>query len=151
MFTLTSPAFENGGTIPGKNVEDSVVSPPLQWTTPPNGTQSLVLTCDDPDAPAGTWVHWVLYGLPPDTTSLPEGIAQAETVLGGAHQGINDFHRIGYGGPCPPPGTPHRYFFKLYALDSALALKPGLTKQQVLDATKGHVLAQGELMGKYKR
>jgi len=127
------------------------LSPPLQWTIPPEGTKSLALICDDPDAPAGTWVHWVLYNLSPETTALPEGVAKDKTVLGSARQGMNDFRRIGYGGPCPPPGAPHRYFFKLYALDSPLDLEPGLTKQKILDAMKGHILAQGQLMGKHKR
>lgn len=149
---VSSSAFQYGGTIPVKYTCDGPdVSSPLQWTTPPKGTQSLALICDDPDAPAGTWVHWVLYDLSPETTSLAEGVPKDKTVLGGARQGMNDFRRIGYGGPCPPPGAPHRYFFKLYALDTRLNLEPGLTKQQLLNAMKGHILAQGELMGKYKR
>lgn len=149
---LSSSAFQYGGTIPVKHTCDGAdLSPPLTWTPPPRDTKSLVLICDDPDAPAGTWVHWVLYGVSPDTTSLPEGVPQDKTVLGNARQGMNDFRRIGYGGPCPPPGAPHRYFFKLYAVAIPTDFEPGLTKQQLLDAIKGHILAQGELMGKYKR
>jgi len=149
---VSSSAFQYGGTIPVKYTCDGAdLSPPLQWTAPPSGTASLALICDDPDAPVGTWVHWVLYGLSPETTVLPEGVPKDRTVLGGARQGMNDFRRIGYGGPCPPPGAPHRYFFKLYALDSLLDLEPGLTKQKILEAMKGHILAQGQLMGKYKR
>lgn len=149
---VSSSAFQYGGTIPVKYTCDGPdLSPPLQWSAPPKGTQSLALICDDPDAPIGTWVHWVLYGLPPETTSLPEAVPKHKIVLGGARQGINDFRQIGYGGPCPPPGAPHRYFFKVYALDIPLDLEPGLTKQKLLDAMKGHILAEGELMGKYKR
>jgi hypothetical protein len=149
---LSSSEFQYGGTIPVKHTCDGPdVSPPLKWASPPRETKSLALICDDPDAPVGTWVHWVLYGLPPETTSLPEGVPKDKTVLGSARQGTNDFRRIGYGGPCPPPGGPHRYFFKLYAVSISTDLEPGLTKQQVLDAIKGHILAQGELMGKYKR
>lgn len=149
---VSSSAFQPGEMIPVKHTCDGPdLSPPLQWTAPPGGTKSLALICDDPDAPVGTWVHWVLYGLSPETTSLPEAVPKDKIVLGGARQGMNDFRRIGYGGPCPPPGAPHRYFFKLYALDSSLDLEPGLTKQQLLDAMKGHILAQGQLMGKYKR
>lgn len=149
---ISSRAFQSGGMIPAKYTCDGQdVSPPLQWTAPPHGTKSLVLICDDPDAPMGTWVHWVLYGLSATTTSVPEAVPKEKTVLGGARQGMTDFRRVGYGGPCPPPGGPHRYFFKLYAVDIAADLPPGLTKQQILDAIKGHILAQGELMGKYKR
>jgi hypothetical protein len=113
--------------------------------------ESLALVCDDPDAPRGTWVHWVLYDLPPDLAGLPEGVpAGPEPAPGGTH-GKNDFGRLAYGGPCPPRGNPHRYFFKLYALDARLGLAAGATKEEVLDAMQGHVLAQGELMGTYQR
>jgi hypothetical protein len=106
---------------------------------------------DDPDAPVGTWVHWVLYDLPADAKELSEGVAKQEQLSNGARQGRNDFGKIGYGGPCPPPGKPHRYFFKLYALDAKLNLKAGATKAEVERAMKGHILAQGELIGKYGR
>lgn len=151
-FQISSPAFQSGEKIPVKYTCDGPdVSPPLQWTPPPEGTKSLVLISDDPDAPAGTWVHWVLYGLSPETTSLPENVPKQKEVLGGARQGVNDFGRIGYGGPCPPRGAPHRYFFKLYAVDIPTDLEPGLTKRQILDAIKGHVLAETQLMGTYQR
>lgn len=149
---VRSSAFQPGETIPVKHTCDGPdLSPPLTWTATPPGTKSLVLICDDPDAPRGTWVHWVLYGLAPEMTALPENVPKDKLVLGGARQGINDFRRIGYGGPCPPPGPPHRYYFKLYAVDMATDWPPGWTKQQVLDAIAGHILAQGELMGRYKR
>ena len=149
---VTSSTFQYGGTIPVMYTGDGPdVSPSLEWTAVPKGTQSLAIICDDPDAPAGTWVHWVMYGLSAETTSLGEGVPKERAVPGGARQGVNDFGRIGYGGPAPPPGPSHRYYFKVYALDATLDLESGLTKQQLLNAMKGHILAQGELMGKYKR
>ncbi len=148
---IRSMAFEEGGSIPRKYTCDGAnISPPLSWTQPPEGTKSLVLICDDPDAPMGTWVHWVLYGLSPDTLKLPEDIPDKKEVLGGAKQGTNDFRRIGYGGPCPPGGT-HRYYFKLYAIDSEPGLGAGATKKEVLESIEGHVLAEGQLMGRYSR
>jgi Raf kinase inhibitor-like YbhB/YbcL family protein len=148
---IKSTAFKEGGFIPKKYTCDgSDISPPLLWTQPPDGTKSLVLICDDPDAPMGTWVHWVLYGLSPDTLELPEGVPDKKEVIGGSKQGTNDFRRIGYGGPCPPGGT-HRYFFKLYAIDSELDLSAGATKKEVLRAIEGHILAEGQLMGRYSR
>jgi len=149
---IKSSAFAAGVTIPKKYTADGPdVSPPLHWGDPPAGTKSLALICDDPDAPVGTWVHWVLWGLPPDTRELPEDVAKTETVLTVAKQGRNDFKKIGYGGPAPPRGPAHRYFFKLYALDTEVDLKPGATKAELEKAMKGHVLAQGELMEKYGR
>jgi len=149
---LTSAAFQEGGDIPQKHTCDGPdLSPPLAWNTPPAGTQSLALICDDPDAPVGTWVHWVIYDLPPETTALPEGIPPDEQLSGGGRQGVNDFGKIGYGGPCPPKGPAHRYFFKLYALDAQLDLPPGATKQDLLRAMEGHILAEGQLMGRYRR
>lgn len=149
---IKSTAFEAGGTIPKKYTGDGPdVSPPLSWSAPPAGTKSLALICDDPDAPRGTWVHWVLWGLPPDTRELAEDVPKTETLASGAKQGRNDFGNIGYGGPSPPAGKPHRYFFKLYALDTQLDLKPGATKADVEKAIASHILAQGELMGKYGR
>ena len=127
------------------------VSPPLAWTNSPANAKSFALIADDPDAPVGTWVHWVLYDLPTGTSSLPENVAKSQYISGNAMQGLNDFQRLGYGGPCPPPGKPHRYFFKLYALDATLSLKPGLTKKDLLKAMEEHVLAQGQLMGTYQR
>ena len=149
---LTSAAFAEAGFIPAKHTCDGEdASPPLKWSGVPAGTKSLALICDDPDAPMGTWVHWVLYGLPPSVTELPEKVPAAETLTDGARQGVNDFKRVGYGGPCPPPGGPHRYFFKLYAVDAETSLKPGATKKELLRAMEGHILAEGQLMGKYKR
>ena len=149
---ITSAGFADGQPVPAKYTCDgSDVSPPLQWTNVPANTKSLVLIADDPDAPVGTWVHWVLYDLPANTNALPENVTKAETLTGNAKQGLNDFRRIGYSGPCPPAGKPHRYFFKIYALDTMPHLKPGLTKKELLKATNGHVLAEGQLMGTYQR
>jgi hypothetical protein len=149
---LTSSAFKEGETIPSKFTCDGAdVSPALEWSNVPAGARSLVLICDDPDAPAGTWVHWVVYGVAAGHTSLGEGVAMTQVVEGVGTQGKNDFKKVGYGGPCPPPGKPHRYFFKLYALDSMLELEPGARKSEVERAMKGHVLAQGQLMGRYRR
>ncbi|MBI2088092.1 MAG: YbhB/YbcL family Raf kinase inhibitor-like protein [Deltaproteobacteria bacterium] len=151
-MTLTSPAFPEGGEIPRKYTCDGAdVSPALRWKDSPSETKSFALIADDPDAPVGTWVHWVLYDLPGETGELKEGIPAAETLDNGARQGSNDFRKVGYGGPCPPGGPAHRYFFKLYALDSKMNLKPRATKQQLLDAMKGHILAEAQLMGRYKR
>ena len=150
-ITVTSTAFEEAGSIPAKYTCDGEdVSPPLAWIGVPEGTKSIALICDDPDAPMGTWVHWVLYNLPADAAGLPEGVPAEKTLPTGARQGTSDFKKIGYGGPCPPRGT-HRYYFKLYALDATVDLAPGATKRQLLRAMEGHVLAQGQLMGRYKR
>lgn len=151
-FTISSPSFHNGGQIPKKFTCDGAdVSPELQWTSPPAGTQSFALVADDPDAPAGTWTHWVLFDLPAQSASLPENVTKGEELPSGGHQGRNDFRRIGYGGPCPPAGKPHRYFFKLYALDKKLDLTPGASKQDVEQAMQGHILGQAEVFGKYQR
>ena len=148
---VTSTAFENGGMIPRKYTWDGAnVSPPIAFSGIPEGTKSIALISDDPDAPVGTWVHWVLYDLAPDVSRLPEAVPADKTVLGGAKQGTNDFRKIGYGGPCPPGGT-HRYFFKVYALDTVLNLEPGARKSDLLKAMEGHIIAQGELIGKYSR
>lgn len=148
---LESPAFANQQLIPPRYTCDGQdLSPPLCWDEPPPATQSLVLICDDPDAPGKTWVHWVVYNLAPATRSLPENISQANPLPAGTLQGINDFRRLNYGGPCPPSGT-HRYFFKLYALDRQLPLKGGATKAQVEAAIQGHILAGSQLIGLYRR
>jgi Raf kinase inhibitor-like YbhB/YbcL family protein len=147
---ISSPAFSAGETIPKKFTCDGPdVSPQLKWNEPAANAQGFALIMDDPDAPAGTWVHWVLYDVPADTRELPEGEAKQEQLASGARQGRNDFGKIGYGGPCPPPGKAHRYFFKLYALDSRLNLKARANKGQVERAMKGHILAEAELIGKY--
>src|SRR5207248_10416734 len=153
-FALTSTAFKEGAAIPVKHTCDGAdVSPPLAWSGAPAGTGAFALIADDPDAPAGTWVHWVLYDLPGTASQLPESVAKTEvpSELGGATQGKNDFRRTGYGGPCPPPGPAHRYFFKLYALDASLKLKAGATKRDVEAAMQGHVLGTAQLMGTYAR
>jgi Raf kinase inhibitor-like YbhB/YbcL family protein len=151
-FELTSPAFKEGDLIPKKHTCDGPdASPLLRWSNPPTGTRSLALIADDPDAPVGTWVHWVIFNLPADLRELSEGVPAQETLANGARQGLNDFKRVGYGGPCPPPGKPHRYYFKLYALDSALKLNPRATKGQVVEASKGHILAEAQLMGRFGR
>lgn len=148
---ITSPAFEEGGLIPRKYTCDGDdVSPPLAWTGVPSNAATIALISDDPDAPMGTWVHWVLFNLPATESSLPEAVPPEKELKSGARQGRNDFRRIGYGGPCPPGGT-HRYFFKIYALDTALNLPAGATKAELLKAMEGHILAQGQLMGKYRR
>lgn len=149
-ITVTSSAFKEGEAIPRQHTCDGInISPPLEWTATP-GAKTLAIICDDPDAPAGTWTHWLVYNLPASTIGLIENMPAQEKVAGGGMQGTNNFKKIGYGGPCPPSGT-HRYFFKLYALDSELSLKPGATKDQLLKAIEGHVLAQGQLMGTYSR
>jgi len=151
-LTMTIPSFANGGEIPKKfSCDGSDVSPELSWSGAPPGTKGFALIADDPDAPAGTWTHWVLFDLPAAVTGLPEGVTKAEKLPNGGSQGRNDFRKLGYGGPCPPPGKPHRYFFKLYALDRMLDLKPGVSKQQLEGAMQGHILDKAEWMGKYKR
>ena len=148
---LTSTAFEDGGPIPSKYTCDGDdISPPLAWSGVPEGAKSLALIADDPDAPRGTWVHWVVYLIPPSEKGLAEGVPTTETLASGARQGRNDFQKIGYGGPCPPSGT-HRYFFKLYALDGEQNLPSGVSKEQLLKAIDGHVLAEGQLVGRYQR
>jgi Raf kinase inhibitor-like YbhB/YbcL family protein len=144
---LTSTAFQEGATIPKQYTGDGKdVSPPLRWSGVPAGVQSYALIADDPDAPRGTWVHWVVWNLPADQHELAEG-----KLPSGARQGKNDFGKAAYGGPAPPPGKPHRYFFKLYALDKTLDLAEGASKQQLEQAMKGHILGSGELMGRYGR
>lgn len=149
---LTSPVFASGKPIPDPfTCTSRNVSPPLRWTGVPKEAKSLALICDDPDAPRKTWVHWVVYDLPVKLAGLPEGVPKTDKLPTGGLQGINDFHKVGYDGPCPPKGGPHRYFFKLYALDTTLNLKPRATKAAVLKAMKGHVVAKAQLLGTYKR
>jgi Raf kinase inhibitor-like YbhB/YbcL family protein len=151
-FEIKSSAFSQGQPIPKNHTcEGSDVSVPLRWTDPPAGTKSFALIADDPDAPMGTWVHWVAYDLPAEAREMTEGVSKQEALRDGTKQGLNDFGRVGYGGPCPPPGKPHRYFFKLYALDKKLGLPPRATKPQILDAMKSHILAEAQVMGTYKR
>jgi hypothetical protein len=149
---LKTTAFRTSGNIPRQfTCEGANASPALTWSDPPAGTKSFALIVDDPDAPMGTFVHWVVYNLPPATHQLPEGVPAGGDLRGGGMQGMNDFPKTGYGGPCPPPGKPHRYFFRLYALDSLLTLKAGARRAEVDRAMKGHVLAQAELMGTFGR
>lgn len=152
MISLLSDAFEEGTPIPRQHTCDGAdLSPALSWEGIPDGTRSLALICDDPDAPVGTWVHWVIYGLPADAVELPAGVPTDPELEGGVRQGVNDFGRYGYGGPCPPPGPPHRYFFRVYALDAELDLSAGASKQELLAAMEGDVLDEGVLMGTYQR
>jgi len=149
---LTSPAFSEGSMIPKPHTGDGKdTTPELSWSGAPAGTKSFALICDDPDAPRGTWVHWVLFNLPSDVAKFAAGVPPENKLANGARQGTNDFRKIGYGGPAPPPGKPHRYFFKLYALDAKLNLNPGSTKKDVERAMQGHILARGETMGRYAR
>ena len=151
-FKLQTPAFKPGSDLPRKfTCEGADASPALDWSGPPPSTQSFALIVDDPDAPGGAWVHWVVYDLPASARQLPEGVPQADDLPDGGRQGVNDFGKPGYGGPCPPPGKPHRYFFKLYALDKRLDLGAGATKKAVEQAMKGHILARTELVGRYGR
>ena len=148
---LSSLAFNDGDMIPDKYTCDGAdISPPLEWGLVHEDTKSIALICDDPDAPVGTWVHWVYYDIPADTKGLPENIAPQENPDNGGKQGTNDFRRIGYGGPCPPGGT-HRYYFKIYALDTILNLPAGADKKLLLKAMEGHIIGQAQIMGKYKR
>ncbi len=153
MFNIkiTSPVFSEGGPIPSRYTCDGEnISPPLAWDLMPAGTKSLALVSDDPDAPMGVWVHWVAYNLPASLKGLKEGVPPSDTIAGGGRQGVNDFGKFGYGGPCPPGGT-HRYFFKLYALDAELPFSERMSKEALEAAMKGHILGQGQLMGKYAR
>ncbi len=150
-FALRSPAFGEGGTIPRRFTCDGAdVSPPLSWDDPPAGTQSFALVVDDPDAPVGTWVHWVVYGIPAHARGLPEGVPTGERLPTGGVHGKNSWGRLGYGGPCPPGGT-HRYFFRLYALSTPPDLEPGATREELLRAMEGRIVGEAALVGRYGR
>jgi Raf kinase inhibitor-like YbhB/YbcL family protein len=155
QFTLSSPSFLNNHPMPAKfSCEGNDASPALKWEGAPSGTKGFALCCYDPDAPGGTWVHWVIYAIPATVTDLAENVAKTETLdrLGGSKQGMNDFGKVGYGGPCPPRGHgEHHYHFHLYALDAELNLAPRLTRIQLYAAMKGHILAEAELVGTYQR
>lgn len=151
-FEIESPAFGSGEVVPARYTcagED--VSVPLNWKGAPERTVSFAVICDDPDAPSGSWVHWVIYNIAPRLNALNEGVVQKEQSEDGSLQGFNDFHKIGYNGPCPPHGAPHRYVFMIYALDTVLYLKGEVVKQSLLQAMKGHILAQASLIGRYGR
>jgi Raf kinase inhibitor-like YbhB/YbcL family protein len=150
-FTLNSGSFHNGDVIPRDfTCDGSDASPALSWTGPPAGTKSFAMLVDDPDAPGGIFTQWVIYEIPGDATKLPQGVPKTDEAAG-ARQGRNSFGKIGYGGPCPPPGKPHRYMFKLYALSKPLNLKPGASKQDLERAMSADVLGTAELMGTYGR
>ena len=150
-LTMMSSAFEEGGFIPAQYTCDGKdISPPLKWENAPQGVKSFALICDDPDAPVGTWVHWVIYNIPAQVSQLKEGFPTDEKLPDGTEQGLNDFGNTGYGGPCPPSGV-HRYYFKLYALDTVIDIEPGITKDELLSAMEGHILEKAKLMGRYKR
>jgi Raf kinase inhibitor-like YbhB/YbcL family protein len=151
-FTLKSTAFANGGEIPKKFTCDGAdLSPSFTWNAVPAAAQSLALIVDDPDAPVGTWTHWLLWNIPAKATLLAEDAPKVPLLDNGARQGSNDFKRIGYGGPCPPPGKPHRYFFKLYALDARLEVKAGAGRNELESAMKSHILSEAQWMGTYGR
>ncbi|MFL5605142.1 MAG: YbhB/YbcL family Raf kinase inhibitor-like protein [Gemmatimonadaceae bacterium] len=154
MFTIASPAFQSGDSIPRQHTCDGAdTSPPLGWLAPPTGSASFALIVEDPDAPGGTFIHWVLYDLPGGTASLPEGVPKSGELpqLGGARQGRTSFGRTGYGGPCPPPGPAHHYHFRLFALNAKLGLAAGATRDQVMTAIQAHELGRAELVGLYVR
>ena len=149
---LTSSSF--AGTIPDRYASCSGQtgnSPALAWSAPPGATRSFALVVTDPDAPMGTFTHWLLWNLPPETRSLPEGVPTDPQLANGARQGRNDFGKVGYGGPCPPGHAAHRYVFDLYALDSTLSVAAGASKPQVVAAMRGHIVAAGRLVGRYQR
>ena len=151
-FALKTAAFPSEGEIPQKyTCSGADVSPALAWSGIPKEAHSLALIVDDPDAPGGVWTHWLIWNIPAQASELPEAVPHAEVLENGAHQGLNDFKRIGYGGPCPPPGKAHRYFFKLHALDTELSNLSHPTKAQLEQAMQGHVLAKAQLMGTYEK
>jgi len=150
-FKIKSSAFKDGERIPRKYTCDGEnISPPLTWKDVPSGTVTLAIISDDPDAPSKTWTHWLIFNIPPEINSLPEGVETVGEFENGIIQGLNDFGNLGYGGPCPPFGV-HRYFFKLYALDKRLELEPGASKEELLEAMKGHIIEKTEIIGLYSR
>jgi hypothetical protein len=149
---ISTPAWKPGEKIPRKyTCDDEDLSPPLVFDGAPSGTRVFAMVCDDPDAPVGLWVHWVIYNIPGTAAGLKEGIPTDPKLGDGSLQGTNSWDRVGYGGPCPPPGKPHRYFFKLYALDAPLSASPGLTAKLLEDAVRGHVVGKAEMIGIYGR
>lgn len=151
-LVLTSPAFQNNAAIPVRfSCDGDNLSPQLDWTAVPGDCKSLALICDDPDAPGATFVHWVIFNIPASQTELAEGVPLDESLPSGAKQGKNDLEQIGYEGACPPPGPPHHYRFKLYALDVELSIAAGAKKDELLQAMDGHIVATGELVGTFQR
>jgi len=149
---IKSDAFANKGYIPDRYTCDAKnFSPALSWSDVPANAKSFVIVCDDLDAPFGTWVHWVVFNIPADMSGLKENISDQELFSSGIVRGENDFKKLGYGGPCPPKGKPHRYFFKLYALDATLSLEEGATKKDIINSMKGHILAEAKIVGLYQR
>lgn len=151
-FKIESPAFRNGEEIPIKyTCQGDDISPPLEWKGLPEETEEIAIICDDPDAPLMVWVHWIIYGISPEKNGLPEAVPKKEILEEGEKQGKNSWGRIGYGGPCPPGGKPHRYYFKIYALDKKLDIEQGIKKKRLLREMEGHIIAKAELIGKYAR
>ncbi len=151
-FKIESPAFRDGEEIPDRyTCEGEDISPPIKWSDVPKGTKSMVLICDDPDAPMGTWDHWIITNLDPETDGIPESAPATSVLPGGEAHGTNSWGREDYGGPCPPSGKPHRYFFKLYAIDSDLDIPPGLNKYELMERIKVHVLEMTKTIGLYSR
>lgn len=151
-FELTSSGFKSGESIPDRyTCEGADISPPLSWHNAPEGTESFALIFEDPDAPGGTFTHWLLYGIPSKRDSLSESVADDPTLSWGGAQGRNDFGNVGYGGPCPPMGSTHRYYFRLYALDEELDLPPGASRHQLLTVVEEHAIGRAGLMGRYGR
>jgi len=151
-FRMESAAFTQGTLIPPRfSCSGENISPPLKWTNPPAGVRSFALIVDDPDAPGGIWTHWVVFNLPAQTRALDENAPKQDKLPNGGLQGTNSFESVGYGGPCPPPGKAHRYFFRLYALDTVLTLQPRAPREDVVSALKGHTLGETQLMGLFKR
>ena len=151
MIGLTSTAFEDGGRIPYLySCEGDDIPPPLQWSGAPVSTRTYAMVCEDPDAPRGTWIHWVLYNIPGDAVELAKAVPTLPELPSGARHGRNTAGDMTYAGPCPPPGKPHRYFFRLYALAVSLNLPPGATKVELEQAMDQHIVAQGTLMGTYQ-
>ena len=149
---IESDSFGDNGNIPAIYTGlSSDISPGLKWGDVPEGTKSFALIMDDPDAPLGTWVHWVIYNIPASSRGLGKDVPKKDVLPDGTLQGVNSFRKIGYGGPYPPPGPAHRYFFKLYALDAVLNLSPGATKEELLATAKGHILAEAQIVGLFKR
>jgi Raf kinase inhibitor-like YbhB/YbcL family protein len=152
VFSISSYAFKPGGSIPRTFTADGTnVSPALMWENPPSGTRAFALICCDPDAPSGTWVHWVIWNLPAPAKGLAEGVPQTKVLADGSCQGKNDFGRIGYGGPSPPPGKPHRYFFRVFALSERLAVLAGASSRDLEKAMEGKILGIAEVFGIYER